>query len=91
MVLALALSRLIFIPLFIYSKGFESDTAYIIIMLFFSLSNGYISNICMMCAPQICHPDDQMTAASLMVACLGIGLCTGAALSSPFTTLSLSI
>ena len=44
-----------------------------------------------MCAPQICHPDDQMTAASLMVACLGIGLCTGAALSSPFTTLSLSI
>ena len=45
----------------------------------------------MMCAPQICHPDDQMTAASLMVACLGIGLCTGAALSSPFTALALSL
>ena len=42
----------------------------------------------MMSAPSICHPDDQMTAASLMVACLGIGLGSGAALSNVFTAIS---
>merc|ERR1719270_899646 len=87
-VLVLSLARLVFIPLFMYCNSFESDTAYIVIMLLFSLSNGYLSNICMMSGPQVCHPDDQMTAASLMVACLGIGLATGAALSNLFVAIS---
>lgn len=87
-VLALSLARLVFIPLFLYTNTFHSDSAYIIIMLLFSLSNGYLSNICMMSAPKICHQDDQMTAASLMVACLGLGLGSGAALSNVFTAMS---
>jgi len=87
-VLGLSLARVVFIPLFMYCNAFESDTAYIVIMLLFSLSNGYLSNICMMSGPQVCHPDDQMTAASLMVACLGIGLATGAALSNLFVAIS---
>merc|ERR1711997_23606 len=87
-ILALSLSRIVFIPLFMYCKYFESDTAYIVIMLLFSLSNGYLSNICMMSGPQVCHPDDQMTAASLMVACLGIGLASGAALSNLFVAIA---
>jgi len=87
-IMALSLSRIVFIPLFMYCKYFESDTAYIVIMLLFSLSNGYISNICMMSGPKISHPDDQMTAASLMVAFLGLGLGAGAALSNVFTALS---
>ena len=87
-IMALSLSRIVFIPLFMYCKYFESDTAYIVIMLLFSLSNGYISNICMMSGPKISHPDDQMTAASLMVAFLGLGLGSGAALSNVFTALS---
>jgi len=87
-VLVLSLARLVFIPLFMYCNAFESDTVYIVIMLLFSLSNGYLSNICMMSGPQVCHPDDQMTAASLMVACLGIGLATGAALSNLFVAIA---
>ena len=71
-----------------YCNAFESDSVYIVIMLLFSLSNGYLSNICMMSGPQVCHPDDQMTAASLMVACLGIGLATGAALSNLFVAIA---
>ena len=42
----------------------------------------------MMSGPKISHPDDQMTAASLMVAFLGLGLGAGAALSNVFTALS---
>jgi len=87
-VLVLSLARLVFIPLFMYCNAFESDSVYIVIMLLFSLSNGYLSNICMMSGPQVCHPDDQMTAASLMVACLGIGLATGAALSNLFVAIA---
>jgi len=87
-VLALSLTRLVFIPLFMYCSTFQSDTVYIVIMLLFSLSNGYLSNICMMSGPQVCHPDDQMTAASLMVAFLGIGLATGAALSNLFVAIT---
>jgi len=87
-VLGLSLTRLVFIPLFMYCSTFQSDSVYIVIMLLFSLSNGYLSNICMMSGPQVCHPDDQMTAASLMVACLGIGLGTGAALSNLFVAIS---
>ncbi len=30
-----------------------NDYAYIILMFFFSLSNGYIGSICMMSAPQV--------------------------------------
>ena len=52
-------------------------------MILFSLSNGYLSNICMMSAPQIVKGSEGQTAASLMVALLGLGLGTGALLSYP--------
>jgi len=86
-----SLSRLAFIPLFVFCNVspnnrqvtdvlFHSDTAYIIIMAVFSISNGYLANICMISAPQICIPEEQQTAASLMVALLGLGLGSGALL-----------
>jgi len=87
-----SLLRVLFVPLFIFCNAdpinrslpvwFNSDTAYILIMLLFSFSNGYITNICMASAPQVCQPELRMTAASLMVALLGLGLATGAVLSS---------
>jgi len=87
-----SLLRIVFIPLFIFCNAdpnnrelpvwFPSDTAYILIMLLFSFSNGYITNICMASAPQVCQPELRMTAASLMVALLGLGLASGALLSS---------
>lgn len=87
-----SLLRVVFVPLFIFCNAdpinrtlpvwFPSDTAYIIIMLLFSFSNGYITTICMMSAPQVCQPELRMTAASLMVALIGLGLASGALLSS---------
>ena len=92
-VFVLTLLRVVFVPLFLFCNAspgnrvnssvlFESDTAYILIMLAFSISNGYLANVCMISAPQICIPEEQQTAASLMVALLGLGLGTGALLSA---------
>lgn len=93
-----SLSRLAFIPLFLFcnvtpnnrqvtSVLFHSDTAYIVVMALFSISNGYLANICMISAPQICIPEEQQTAASLMVALLGLGLGSGALLQAAVTSL----
>ena len=74
------------------------------IMLFCSISNGYVGSICMMSAPQvkrispvcnistyvyfqIVRSEEGQTAASLMVALLGLGLGSGAFLSNYFVML----
>jgi len=88
-VLASSLLRFAFIPLFLmcnvnpqkrpeFPVVFESDAAYIVIMILFSVSNGYIASISMMSAPQICKPEERQTASSLMVALLSLGLGVGA-------------
>lgn len=87
-VLLISAARSVFIPLFLYCNEFNSDTAYIVIMVLFSFSNGYLCNICMMSAPKICQKEDKMTASNLMAAALGIGLCTGAALSNALVLLT---
>lgn len=87
-----------FLPLFLFCNinptgrqvtwvAFESDVAYIIIMLLFSVTNGYVGSICMMSGPQMVRPEEAGTAASLMVAMLGLGLGSGAALSNIFVKL----
>ena len=52
-------------------------------MALFSLSNGYLSQICMMSAPQLVKGAEAQTAGSLMVALLGLGLGSGALVSYP--------
>ena len=85
--------RFVFIPLFLFCNirpaergltfvAFESDVAYIIIMLLFSLSNGYIGSICMISGPQVVRGEEAQTAAGIMVAILGLGLGTGAFISN---------
>merc|ERR1719452_343380 len=94
-ILGLSIARFVFLPLFLFcnisptdrnlsSVMFESDVAYIIIMLLFSVSNGYVGSICMMSGPQMVRGEERGTAASLMVAMLGIGLGSGAFLSNFF-------
>lgn len=96
--LVLSIIRIGFIPLFVLCNVnpnnretsqvlFESDTVYIILMILFSVSNGYVGSICMMNAPQTCQAEEQQTAASLMVAFLGLGLGAGSALSFLFVKL----
>ena len=93
-VFVLSIVRVAFIPLFLncnIARGpeqdptgtFNSDWFYIIFMILFSLTNGYLSNICMMSAPQIVQDNEKGTASSLMVALLGLGLGSGALLSYP--------
>jgi len=70
------------------SVQIESDAAYIIIMLLFSVTNGYLGSICMMSAPQLAESGTEaQTASSIMVAMLGLGLGAGAALSNLFIKL----
>jgi equilibrative nucleoside transporter 1/2/3 len=96
--LTFSILRICFIPLFVICNAMpgnrsltpvllESDTAYIIIMLLFSTTNGYLGSICMMGAPQVVLSDEAQTAASLMVALLGLGLGSGAFLSNFFVKL----
>jgi equilibrative nucleoside transporter 1/2/3 len=96
--LVLAVARFVFLPLFVLcnierdensltSVAFESDIAFIIIMMLFSISNGYIGSICMISGPQVVRSEEAQTAASLMVALLGLGLGSGAFLSNFFVQL----
>ena len=96
--LALSSARLLFIPLFLCCNVrpgdrsitpvvFESDVIYMLIMAVFSLSNGYISSICMVAAPQVVRPEEAQTAAALMAALLGWGLALGAAASNALVLL----
>jgi len=96
--LGMSLARFVFIPLFLMcnvrpgsrevtSVQFESDVAYIIIMALFSISNGYVGSICMISGPQVVRPEEAQTAASLMVALLGLGLGIGSFLSNFFVKL----
>lgn len=91
-VLIFTLARLAFIPLFLFSNAnpggriqpvvFGHDAYYILFMALFSLSNGYLSSICMMSAPQLCKGTEAQTAASMMVALLGLGLGAGSLTSN---------
>ena len=96
--LGLSILRFVFLPLFLFcnldpdNRGltsvlFESDIAYIVIMMLFSISNGYVGSVCMISGPQIVRGEEAGTAASLIVACLGLGLGIGASLSNIFAKL----
>merc|ERR1719282_616678 len=67
--LGLSILRFVFLPLFLFcnvdpdNRGltsvlFESDTAYIVIMMLFSISNGYVGSIWMISGPQIVRGEE---------------------------------
>lgn len=81
--------RVIFFPLFLLCRVansqlptvFESDAFPICFMIVFSLTNGYLSSLCMMLGPSLTDPKDSMLAGNIMVFCLTVGLFSGASLS----------
>jgi len=96
--LLMAVLRFVFVPLFLVcniergedsvsSTFIESDVWYIILMLLFSITNGYVGSICMISGSQVVKSEEAQTAASLMVAFLGIGLASGAFMSNIFVKL----
>ena len=91
--LVLSVARLAFIPLLLLcniAPGqrqlipvlMESDTAFIVLMLLLSISNGYLTTIVMVNAPGRVEGHEQQTASNLMVGLLGLGLISGALLST---------
>ncbi|KAI0356513.1 hypothetical protein OH77DRAFT_1423442 [Trametes cingulata] len=98
--LTLSLLRTLFIPLFLMcnvqwasastSSGpiISSDIIFMTIVLFFGLTNGYVSSMCMMAAPSLAHNprlkgkvEDVDVAATVASFCLVGGLAMGSVLS----------
>lgn len=85
-----ALLRGAWIPLFMLCNAqprdslpvyFDSDVVYILLMVVFAVSNGYLANMGLMCAPKQVREQERERASSMMAAFLGIGLAFGSALS----------
>lgn len=88
--------RLIFIPLFLLCNLsnsqlpviFTSDAWPVIFMIFFALSNGYVSSTCMQMGPAMVPSSDAPLAGTIMIFCLTAGLMGGAVVSFPVTAIS---
>ncbi|NXI73451.1 S29A1 protein, partial [Anseranas semipalmata] len=85
--------RVIFIPLFMLCNVqprkylpvvFFHDAWYIIFMIIFSLSNGYLASLCMCFGPKKVLAHEAETAGAVMVFFLALGLSLGAAFSFLF-------
>ncbi|XP_022905516.1 equilibrative nucleoside transporter 3 [Onthophagus taurus] len=89
-IVLLTVLRIVFIPLLIFSNAqprehlpvlFHKDYEYIMILFVFALTNGYLANLSLICAPRVVDHHEKETASSMMTVFLGIGLAIGAAIS----------
>lgn len=96
--LALSICRIVFIPLFMLCNAaptvrelpvvFETDADFYALMVIFSVSNGYLGNLCMMMGPKASSDkEEQEKIASLLVAVLVLGIGLGSAVSYPLVNL----
>ncbi|XP_053291804.1 equilibrative nucleoside transporter 1 isoform X2 [Pleuronectes platessa] len=85
--------RVVFIPLFMLCNvqpryylpvWFSHDAWYIIFMIFFSFSNGYLASLCMCFGPKKVPQHEAETAGAIMAFFLSLGLALGAAVSFAF-------
>uniref|UniRef100_A0A3Q2PWD5 Solute carrier family 29 member 1a n=1 Tax=Fundulus heteroclitus TaxID=8078 RepID=A0A3Q2PWD5_FUNHE len=85
--------RVIFIPLFMlcnvqprdnFAVVFSHDAWYIIFMILFSFSNGYLASLCMCYGPKKVPQHQAETAGAIMAFFLSLGLALGAAISFAF-------
>ncbi|XP_056229014.1 equilibrative nucleoside transporter 1-like isoform X1 [Seriola aureovittata] len=82
--------RLVFIPLFMLCNVqprlhlpvfFHHDSFFIVFMIIFAFSNGYLASLCMCYGPKNVSPYEAETAGAIMAFFLSLGLALGAALS----------
>ncbi|XP_054833774.1 equilibrative nucleoside transporter 1 [Eublepharis macularius] len=85
--------RVIFIPLFMLCNVdprsklpviFAHDAWYIVFMIFFSFSNGYLASLCMCFGPKKVLPHEAETTGTIMAFFLSLGLALGAVSSFLF-------
>ncbi|XP_042358201.1 equilibrative nucleoside transporter 1-like [Plectropomus leopardus] len=88
--------RIIFVPLFMLCNVqprrylpvlFAHDAWYIIFMIFFSFSNGYLASLCMCFGPKKVSQHEAETAGAIMAFFLSLGLALGAAASFATTAM----
>ncbi|XP_070590326.1 equilibrative nucleoside transporter 1 [Erythrolamprus reginae] len=88
----LVIIRVIFIPLFMLCNVqprcnlpviFAHDAWFLIFMLLFSISNGYLASLCMCFGPKKVLSHEAETAGAIMAFFLSLGLALGAILSFP--------
>ncbi|XP_016330081.1 equilibrative nucleoside transporter 1-like [Sinocyclocheilus anshuiensis] len=89
----LVIARLVFVPLFVLCNVqprhylpvvFSHDAWYIVFMILFSFSNGYLASLCMCFGPKKVSQHEAETAGAIMAFFLSLGLAVGAALSFAF-------
>ncbi|KAM9314034.1 equilibrative nucleoside transporter 1-like isoform 2-T2 [Pholidichthys leucotaenia] len=88
--------RVVFIPLFMLCNVqprlhmpvfFHHDAFFIIFMILFAFSNGYLASLCMCYGPKNVLPHEAETAGAIMAFFLSLGLALGAVLSFLFRAL----
>ncbi|NXM70865.1 S29A1 protein, partial [Serilophus lunatus] len=93
---AMVVLRVIFVPLFMLCNVqprhylpvvFSHDAWYIIFMILFSFSNGYLASLCMCFGPKKVLAHEAETAGAVMAFFLSLGLALGAAVSFLFRIL----
>lgn len=95
-ILVASLCRVVFVPLFMYCNAaptqrsrpvlFGSDADFVTFMVLFSVSNGYLGNICMLHGPKMAsHGETQEAIALVLIAGLVVGAGIGSFLSYPLT------
>ncbi|CAL8334326.1 unnamed protein product [Lota lota] len=86
-------SRVLFLPLFMMCNVqprahlpvfFPHDAWYILFMVLFAFSNGYLASLCMCFGPKKVAPNEAETAGAVMALFLSLGLALGAAFSFLF-------
>ncbi|XP_069036091.1 equilibrative nucleoside transporter 1 isoform X1 [Lepisosteus oculatus] len=89
----LVVARVVFVPLFMLCNVqkrvnlpviFAHDVWFIIFMIVFAFSNGYLASLCMCFGPKKVPPHEAETAGAIMAFFLSLGLALGAALSFLF-------
>uniref|UniRef100_A0A3P8TKU8 Solute carrier family 29 member 1 (Augustine blood group) n=1 Tax=Amphiprion percula TaxID=161767 RepID=A0A3P8TKU8_AMPPE len=92
----LILCRLAFVPLFMLCNVqprlhlpifFHHDGFFIVFMILFAFTNGYLASLCMCYGPKNVLPHEAETAGAIMAFFLSLGLALGAALSFPLRAL----
>ncbi|XP_051936613.1 equilibrative nucleoside transporter 1-like [Hippocampus zosterae] len=90
---ALVAARLAFVPLFMLCNVqprrhlpvlFSHDAWYVVFMIVFAFSNGYLASLCMCLGPKKVSQHEAETAGAVMAFFLSLGLALGAAISFAF-------
>ncbi|XP_017470401.1 PREDICTED: equilibrative nucleoside transporter 1 isoform X1 [Rhagoletis zephyria] len=92
-VILMTVIRLLYVPLFLCANSnvhyflpilVHTDAAFMIMIITFGITNGYLANICLIMAPRSVMQHEKEMASSIMAASLSLGLAAGSLLSMAF-------